>query len=116
MAERKWLRLPVVSAGAEYLVMGLLMRRNILTYKAPEGNEGYDLICIHPEPRYKPKRNQLAQVRVQVKSRYATDCDRGFPVKEKSLDAFDFLIVAFLNIRVGRVQKRGQFRGGWGPA
>lgn len=98
MPERNWLRLPVVSAGAEYLVMGHLMRRNILTYKAPERNEGYDLICIHPEPRYKPKRNQLAQVRVQVKSRYATDCDRGFPVKEKSLDAFDFLIVVFLNI------------------
>jgi hypothetical protein len=37
-------------------------------------------------------------VLVQVKSRYATDCDRGFPVKETSLDAFDFLIVAFLNI------------------
>jgi hypothetical protein len=37
-------------------------------------------------------------VRVQVKSRYATDCDRGFPVKEESLDAFDFLVVAFLNI------------------
>ena len=33
-----------------------------------------------------------------MKSRYATDCDRGFPVKEVSLDAFDFLIVAFLNI------------------
>lgn len=98
MPQREWLRLPVVSAGAEYLVMGHLMRRNILTYKAPERNEGYDLICIHPNPRYKPGRNELAQVRVQVKSRYATDCDRGFPVKEKSLDAFDFLIVAFLNI------------------
>jgi hypothetical protein len=34
MMERDWLRLPVVSAGAEYLVMGYLMRRNILTYKA----------------------------------------------------------------------------------
>jgi len=44
--EREWLRLPVVSAGAEYLVMGLLMRRNILTYKAPPNNEGYDLIYI----------------------------------------------------------------------
>lgn len=92
------LRLPVVSAGAEYLVMGHLMRRNILTYKAPPNNEGYDLICIHPDPRHVPKRDQLAQVRVQVKSRYATDCDRGFPVKEKSFDAFDFLVVAFLNI------------------
>jgi hypothetical protein len=98
MSNRDVLRLPVVSTGAEYLVMGHLMRRNILTYKAPEGNEGYDLICIHPEPRYKPKANELAQVRVQVKSRYAADCDRGFPLKEGSMDAFDFLIIAFLNI------------------
>lgn len=96
--KKDWLRLPVVSAGSEFLVMGYLMRRNILTYKAPPGNEGYDLICIHPDPRHKPLGYQKAQVRVQVKSRYATDCDRGFPVKEKSLDAFDFLIVAFLNI------------------
>ena len=97
-AKRDWLRLPVVSAGSEYLVMGHLMRRNILTYKAPPGNEGYDLICIHPDPRHRPTKAELAQVRVQVKSRYATDCDRGFPVKEQTLDAFDFLIVAFLNI------------------
>jgi hypothetical protein len=55
--------------------MGHLMRRNILTYKAPPNNEGYDLICIHPDPRVSAK-----QVRVQVKSRLATDCDRGFPV------------------------------------
>jgi len=49
MPKRQWLRLPVVSAGAEHLVMGYLMRRNILTYKAPSNNAGYDLICIHPE-------------------------------------------------------------------
>lgn len=98
MPKKQWLRLPVVSAGAEHLVRGYLMRRNILTYDAPPNNEGYDLICIHPDPRHRPKRGELAQVRVQVKSRYATDCDRGFPVKEASLDAFDFLIVAFLNI------------------
>jgi hypothetical protein len=98
MPKKDFLRLPVVSAGAEFLVMGLLMRRNILAYKAPPNNEGYDLICIHPDPRYQPKGHEVAQVRVQVKSRYATDCDRGFPVKEASLDAFDFLVVAFLNI------------------
>jgi hypothetical protein len=98
MAKQEFLRLPVVSAGAEFLVMGLLMRRNILAYKAPPNNEGYDLICIHPDPRHQPQGDEAAQVRVQVKSRYATDCDRGFPVKEASLDAFDFLIVAFLNI------------------
>lgn len=98
MGERSWLRLPVVSHGAEYLVMGNLMRRNILTYKAPPGNEGYDLICIHPNPRHRLMKGQKAQIRIQVKSRYATDCDRGFPVKEASINAFDFLVIAFLNI------------------
>ena len=98
MTKQEFLRLPVVSASAEFLVMGYLMRRNILAYKAPPNNEGYDLICIHPNPRHQPNGEQLSQVRVQVKSRYATDCDRGFPVKEVSLDAFDFLIIAFLNI------------------
>ena len=34
--KRDWLRLPVVSAGEEYLVMGKMMRRTIRTYKAPE--------------------------------------------------------------------------------
>jgi hypothetical protein len=97
-AKKEFFRLPVVSAGAEFLVMDYLMRRNILTYKAPPNNEGYDLICIHPEPRHRPSPDELPQVQLQVKSRYATDCDRGFPVKEASLDAFDFLIVAFLNI------------------
>ncbi len=89
----KFARFPVVSLSAEYLVMGRLLRRNILTYKAPPGNEGYDLICIHPDPRH-----EGPQIRVQVKSRMATDCDRGFPVKEESLDAFDFLVVVFLNV------------------
>ena len=95
---RNFFRLPVVSEGAEYLVMGLLMRRNILAYKAPPGNEGYDLICIHPDPRHVPSKGERAQVRVQVKSRYQTDCDRAFPLKEKGLDAFDFLVIVFLNI------------------
>jgi hypothetical protein len=38
--ERNWLRLPVVSLAAEYLVIGYLMRHNILAYKAPPNNEG----------------------------------------------------------------------------
>ena len=96
MAE--WHQLPVVAAGTEYLVMGYLARRNILAYKAPPRNEGYDLICIHPDPRNKRAPGKRSQLRIQVKSRYATDCDRGFPVKEKAIDAFDFLIIAFLNI------------------
>jgi len=95
---RDRLGLPVVSAGAEYLVMGYLMRRNILTYNAPQNNEGYDLICIHPDPRHKSSGKELSQVRIQVKSRYATDSNMGFLIKESSLDAFNFLVVVFLNI------------------
>lgn len=105
--KKSFQRFPVVSLGAEYLTIGYLMRRNILVYKAPPHNEGYDLICIHPNPRIKKK-----QVRVQVKSRYQTDCDRGFPVKEKSFDAFDYLIVVFLNIdyfyRKGKITREGE--------
>ena len=89
--------LPVVSLGAEHLVMGLLMRRNILAYKAPPCNEGYDLICIHPDPRHVLGKNEASQIRVQVKSRYQTDCDRSVDVKPVSADAFDYLVVAFLN-------------------
>ncbi len=92
-----WLRLPVMAEGAEHLVMGYLMRRNILTYKAPPLNEGYDLICIHPDPRHRLKKGEQAQVRVQVKSRYQTG-PTGFLVKEKSLSAFDYLVVVLLNI------------------
>lgn len=93
MGNKDALRLPVVSLSAEHLVIGQLMRRNILAYKAPPNNEGYDLICIHPDPKHSTN-----TVRVQVKSRYQTDCDRAFPVKEKTFGAFDYLIVVFLNI------------------
>ena len=94
MGNKDALRLPVVSLGAEHLVIGHLMRRNILTYKAPPNNEGYDLICIHPDPRQKSTR----VVRVQVKSRYQTDCDRSVLVRQESFGAFDYLIAVFLNI------------------
>jgi hypothetical protein len=104
--EPRFFRLPVVAHGAEFLVQGYLMRRNILTYKAPPNNEGYDLICIHPDPRKVTK-----QIRVQVKSRFATNSGLGFPVHAKSFDAFDFLIAAFLNIGYfgrGRRTREGQ--------
>jgi len=88
------LMLPTVSLGAEHLVMGYLMRRNILTYKAPPNNAGYDLICIHPDSGNSKKR----VLKIQVKSRYQIDCDRGFPVKEKTFGSFDYLIIVFENI------------------
>jgi hypothetical protein len=104
ITKKRFLRFPVMSWGAEALTMGYLMRRNILTFKSPPNNEGHDLICLHPDPRQRTR-----QLRIQVKSRYATDCDRGFPVKEASLDAFDFLVVVFLNVgRFSGNSKRGQ--------
>ncbi len=86
-------RYPVVNLAAEYLAMGQLMRRNIMAYKAPPNNEGYDIICIHPNPRVSAR-----QIRVQVKSRIASDSDKGILLKPKTLDTFDFLIVVYLNI------------------
>ena len=93
MAQRQPLRLPVVSLGAEHLVMGYLMRRNILAYKAPPNNEGYDILCIHPDPKKVTK-----QLRVQVKSRYQTDCDRAFLIRGAALEGCDYVIGVFQNI------------------
>lgn len=104
-----WARYPVVNLGAEYLVMGHLMRRNILTYKAPPNYEGYDLIAVHPNPRVPgPK------LRLQVKSRLATDAGYFFPLKERALDSFDFLVFVRLNVDYfyGRA---GQAGGGRAP-
>jgi hypothetical protein len=99
--KREARRLPVVSLGAEHLAIGYLMRRNILAYKAPPFNEGYDLICIHPNPR-----TVTRQIRVQVKSRYQTDNNGACPLKEKSISAFDYLIVVFMNIGYFYSKKR----------
>jgi hypothetical protein len=93
MAKSNPLRFPVLEHGAESLVQGYLMRRNILTYQAPRKNEGYDLICIPPDPR-----KMVKPVRVQVKSRYQTDCDGAIILSRKSSGAFDFVIAVFLNV------------------
>ena len=73
--------------------MGYLMRRNILAYKAPPNNEGYDLICIHPDPKKVTK-----QIRIQVKSRYQSDSNRDVPITRRAFEAFDYIILVFLNI------------------
>jgi hypothetical protein len=94
---KRYMRLPVVSEGAEYLVMGHLMRRNIMTFKAPPYNEGYDLICRHPDPRHERQNGEREQVLVQVKSRFNSKAG-GFLVREETLNAFDFLVVAYMNL------------------
>lgn len=84
---------PVVTLGAKYLVMGHLLRRNILASRAPARRAAYDLICSHPILRRKGR-----LVHVQVKCRLASDGDRGFPVQAETLDRIDFLVLVFLNI------------------
>ena len=54
MAKLDFLRLPVVSAGAEFLVMGHLMRRNILAYKAPHEQRGVRPDLHPPRPPAPP--------------------------------------------------------------
>jgi len=84
---------PVVTLGAKYLVMGHLLRRNILASRAPVRRAAYDLICSHPLLRRKGR-----LLHVQVKCRLASDGDRGFPVQAETLDLIDFLVLVFLNI------------------
>ena len=103
-ADKKRLSFPVVSLAAEYLTVGYLMRRNILAYKAPPGQEGYDLICIHPDPKEKSK-----TVRVQVKSRYQTDSGCRFNCNSPAagIDLGGNIGMIGNNHARGRLQTRG---------
>lgn len=89
----KWafLQFPVMHEGAEHLAMGFLARRNIASYKAPQGQANFDLLCIHPTGKHN------RHVRVQVKSRYGTQ-GSVVPIRTSSLKKFDFLIVVALNV------------------
>lgn len=76
----------IEAVGAEHLVKGFLMREGIQTYLADQRQEGYDLICVNPSNR--------KSVLIQVKSRWATNCDRGFPLNKTNSD---FIAIVFLN-------------------
>ena len=69
--------------GAEYLVLGHLLIQGIHAYKAPLNNPGYDLIAIHPD--------KAISCRIQVKSRYATDHEGGFPIQNEASDIVVFV-------------------------
>lgn len=84
MAKRQNTKLE--SEGAEFLVLGHLLIEGISAYKAYVNFPGYDLMAVNPETR--------KVARLQVKSRWATNYDRSFPVK--SFDC-DFVIHVALN-------------------
>lgn len=84
------------SEGAEFLVMGTLLIEGIFCYKAYVNFPGYDLIAVNPTSQ------KIA--RIQVKSRWATDYDRSFPIKNFNCD---FVIHVALN-RGYRFAKKGK--------
>ncbi len=70
------------STGAEYLAVARLLMNGIVTFKAPEGTAGYDVIATAPEIG--------TSCRVQVKCRWGGRID-GFIVGNK-FPACDFLV------------------------
>jgi hypothetical protein len=74
------------SEGAEFLVLGLLLVEGISAYKAYINFPGYDLTAVNPDTK--------KVARIQVKSRWATDYDTSFPLK--NLDC-DFVVHVALN-------------------
>lgn len=72
--------------GAEFLVLAHLLIEGIQAIKAYTRFPGYDLIAADPE--------NGTSCRIQVKSRWATDYDRGFP--SANLDC-DFVVLVALN-------------------
>jgi hypothetical protein len=84
------------SEGAEFLILGLLLIEGIHCFKAYTNFAGYDLVAVDPASD--------RTARIQVKSRWTTDYNRRFPVKNF---ACDFVVFAALNrgFRYGRYRK-----------
>lgn len=80
--------------GAEFLVLAHLLIEGIQAFKAYTNFPGYDLIATNPTS------NQSC--RIQVKSRWATDFDGGFPIRN-----FDCDFVVFVALNRGyRLRKK----------
>src|SRR4051794_3574841 len=74
------------SEGAEFLVLGHLLIAGIEATKAYRNFEGFDLYASNPTAG--------KVCRIQVKSRWATDYDGGFPIKNLGSD---FVVFVALN-------------------
>ena len=82
------------SEGAEFLVCALLLIEGIPTYKTYTQMPGYDLVAVNPE--------MGTSARIQVKSRWATDSDHGFPMKNADADFVVFVLLNRGNRLAGR--------------
>lgn len=74
------------SEGAEFLVLGNLLVAGISCFKAYTNFQGYDVVAVNPETR--------RTARIQVKSRWATNYDRSFSIKNYNCD---FVVHVALN-------------------
>jgi hypothetical protein len=72
--------------GAEFLVLGNLLVEGIQAFKTYTNFPGYDIIATNVEKN--------TNCRIQVKSRWATDFDGGFPIRNFDCD---FVVLAALN-------------------
>lgn len=84
--ERARLDSRLEAEGAEFLVLAHLLLEGVQAMKAYTRYPGWDLLASDPE--------HGSSCRIQVKSRWATDYDRSFPLKNTDTD---FVVLAALN-------------------
>jgi hypothetical protein len=86
------------SEGAEFLVLGNLLIEGISCFKAYVNFQGYDLVAVNPD--------NSRTARIQVKSRWATNYDRSFPIKNFECE---FVVHVALNrgYRFGKAAREG---------
>jgi hypothetical protein len=84
--ERERLDSKLEAEGAEFLMLAHLILDGIQATKAYTNHPGYDLLAVDPETDH--------VCRIQVKSRWATDYDRAFPIKNVDCD---FVVHVALN-------------------
>lgn len=87
--------------GAEFLVLAHLLIEGIQASKAYTRSPGYDLIASDPD--------NGTSCRIQVKSRWATDYDGGFPIKNADCD---FVVFVALNRGFRYTKKKGRMADG----
>jgi hypothetical protein len=86
------------SEGAEFLVLGHLLLAGVPCFKAYVNFPGYDLVATNSDTG--------RSVRIQVKSRWATNYDKSFPIKNFGCE---FVVHVALNrgYRFGKTPKEG---------
>ncbi len=99
MATKKRQDTRLESEGADFLVLGNLLIEGISCYKAYINFPGYDLVAVNAD------RSKICKI--QVKSRWATNYDKSFPIKNFDCD---FVVHVALNrgYRFGKKAKEGQ--------